>query len=46
MEWETFNLLSIYYESTCSNPLIFILSPGSDPLSDIQKLGESVGKAD
>ncbi|CAF1522285.1 unnamed protein product, partial [Adineta steineri] len=31
---------SIFEQSTCQIPVIFILSPGSDPTNDIQKLAE------
>lgn len=34
---------SIYEQATVHMPVIFILSPGSEPSSDIQKLGERCG---
>uniref|UniRef100_A0A3B5MHF8 Dynein axonemal heavy chain 10 n=1 Tax=Xiphophorus couchianus TaxID=32473 RepID=A0A3B5MHF8_9TELE len=34
---------SIYEHSTASSPIVFILSPGSDPASDLMKLAESSG---
>uniref|UniRef100_A0A3Q3JHQ8 Dynein heavy chain ATP-binding dynein motor region domain-containing protein n=1 Tax=Monopterus albus TaxID=43700 RepID=A0A3Q3JHQ8_MONAL len=34
---------AIYEQSTPSSPIIFILSPGSDPASDIMKLAEKSG---
>jgi len=33
----------IYQQSTCFTPIVFILSPGADPFSDVQKLVEAVG---
>ena len=35
----------IYNQSTCETPMVFILSPGADPASDIQMLGEELGFA-
>uniref|UniRef100_A0A3B5R955 Uncharacterized protein n=1 Tax=Xiphophorus maculatus TaxID=8083 RepID=A0A3B5R955_XIPMA len=37
------NFASIYEHSTASSPIVFILSPGSDPASDLMKLAESSG---
>lgn len=34
---------AIYEQSTSSSPIIFILSPGSDPASDLMKLAERSG---
>lgn len=33
----------IYQSSTNKTPIVFILSPGADPFSDVQKLVETVG---
>jgi dynein heavy chain len=33
----------IFNQSNEKNPIVFILSPGADPLFDIQQLGEKVG---
>jgi dynein heavy chain len=33
----------IYAQSTCFTPIVFILSPGADPFSDVQKLVETIG---
>jgi dynein heavy chain len=33
----------IYAQSTERTPIVFILSPGADPLADVQKLVEQVG---
>jgi dynein heavy chain, axonemal len=33
----------IYEQSTEKTPIVFILSPGADPLSDVQKLVDQVG---
>ena len=39
----SFNLASSYKDSSPSNPLIFILSPGVDPLIHLYKLAEEKG---
>eukprot|EP00767_Chilomastix_cuspidata_P004259 gnl/Chilomastix_cuspidata/4391.p1 GENE.gnl/Chilomastix_cuspidata/4391~~gnl/Chilomastix_cuspidata/4391.p1 ORF type:complete len:5137 (+),score=567.95 gnl/Chilomastix_cuspidata/4391:1094-15412(+) len=33
----------LYFQSTAENPIVFILSPGADPTTDIFKLGEKMG---
>lgn len=33
----------IYQQSSCFTPIVFILSPGADPFSDVQALVETVG---
>ncbi|KAK3235324.1 hypothetical protein CYMTET_54467 [Cymbomonas tetramitiformis] len=40
VEPQPFNLPRIYLESTCASPLIFVLSPGSDPLSDLLRFAD------
>lgn len=35
-----FNLEECFLESSPGNPLIFVLSPGADPMSDLLKLAE------
>ena len=37
----TFDLQLIYKDSTNQTPLIFVLSPGSDPLTTLRKFKES-----
>jgi len=39
-----FDLLSAYNDSNVKTPLIFVLSPGSDPFGEFQKLAEKCGK--
>jgi len=41
VEPQPFNLGAIFAESSASSPLVFILSPGSDPLSDLLKFADS-----
>ncbi|XP_041853005.1 dynein heavy chain 10, axonemal [Melanotaenia boesemani] len=36
------NFAAIYEQSTAFSPIVFILSPGSDPVSDLKKLAESL----
>lgn len=36
------NYQKIYDSSTNKTPIVFILSPGADPFSDVQKLAEVV----
>ena len=38
---QPFHLPTIFSESTCASPLVFILSPGSDPLSDLLLFAEN-----
>jgi len=40
----TFDLANIYLESRPVTPLIFVLSPGSDPLKALLKFAESKNK--
>jgi dynein heavy chain, axonemal len=37
------NFNNIYEQSTPTSPVVFILSPGADPQSDLQKLAEVLG---
>jgi len=39
----TVQIEKIYAQSNSKSPIVFILSPGADPLSDVQKLGEQLG---
>lgn len=32
-----------YKEMTCTTPIFFVLSPGIDPVRDIEKLGKTIG---
>lgn len=38
----TFNLSRVFEDSTCSTPLIFILSAGSDPTSSLYQLAQEI----
>ena len=40
----TFELAKIYLESRPTTPLIFVLSPGSDPLQALMKFAETKNK--
>lgn len=44
VEPPVFNLSEIYEDSSCTTPLVFILSPGSDPMMALLKFAESKGK--
>jgi len=44
VEPPAFTLESIFQESKNNTPIIFILSPGSDPLTELFKLAELMGK--
>jgi len=39
----TINYDKIYQQSTEKTPIVFILSPGADPLADVKKLAEHMG---
>jgi dynein heavy chain len=38
-----FDLAASYADSSCASPLIFVLSPGADPMSELLKLAEVEG---
>lgn len=40
VEGRSIELAKVYKESSPSTPLFFILSPGVDPLKDVEALGE------
>jgi dynein heavy chain len=43
VEFEAFSLDSIFKDSRSNTPIVFILSPGSDPLAEIIKLSRKPG---
>ena len=38
-----FNMRSSFNDSTCQTPIIFILSPGADPMTELKNLAETPG---
>jgi dynein heavy chain, axonemal len=38
-----FNLKACYNDSVCSTPLIFVLTPGADPMTELLKLADELG---
>jgi len=43
VEPPSFNLANCFKDSSVTTPLIFVLSPGSDPVADFQRFAEEVG---
>ena len=46
VEAPTSDFQAAYDESSCTVPIIFLLTPGSDPMSELNKLGERLGYSD
>jgi dynein heavy chain len=42
----TFNLTACFGDSSNIAPLVFVLSPGTDPVADLRKFGEETGFSD
>ena len=40
------NLRACYDDSNCAAPLLFVLTPGADPISELMKLATELGMAD
>ena len=38
-----FDLKACYVDSTCSTPLIFVLTPGADPMTELLRVAEELG---
>lgn len=38
-----FDLRACYEDSTCSTPLIFVLTPGADPMTELLRVADELG---
>lgn len=38
-----FDLRACYQDSTCSTPLIFVLTPGADPMTELLRVADELG---
>lgn len=38
-----FDLKACYEDSTCSTPLIFVLTPGADPMTELLRVADELG---
>jgi len=38
-----FDLMSCYEDSNCTTPLIFVLTPGADPMTELYKVADELG---
>lgn len=45
IETKTFNIDTLYAETTCSTPVFFVLFPGVDPTISVEKIGAKYGKS-
>ena len=43
IEPQPFDLMAGYNDSNCATPLIFVLTPGADPMSELLKLANELG---
>ncbi len=46
VEAPPFDLEGSYNDSACNRPIVFVLSPGSDPMASLRKFAGDLGKAD
>ena len=43
IEAPPFDLMACYKDSNCSTPLIFVLTPGADPMTELLRVAEELG---